>query len=98
MTEQPPSAEALSLAILGEQDLSTETIAREIDALCEQRVSAEIEWCALAARGGDHFQCGHGEGYMDGRLDAEAAIRATAERPARPVCKRCKDRGYINCV
>ena len=41
---------------------------------------AERERCALAARGhGDHSECGHGEGYIDGRLDAEAAIRSLAQ-------------------
>ena len=33
------------------------------------------EMARLAAHGtSDHAECGHGEGYMDGRLDAAAAV------------------------
>jgi hypothetical protein len=50
-----------------------------VDAAATRRaVLAEAE---KAARGGDHSECGHGEGYTDGRLDAAAAIAALAERP-----------------
>ena len=36
-----------------------------------------LEQAADAARGiGDHQDRGHGEGYMDGRYDAEAAVRS----------------------
>lgn len=37
----------------------------------------EREACAKVATGvHDHADCGHGEGYMNGRSDAAAAIRA----------------------
>ena len=40
-------------------------------------IKAEREECAKAAAGyHDHAECGHREGYMDGRRDAFAAIQA----------------------
>jgi hypothetical protein len=83
MTERPPSAEAMKLASR-HADGEVKKCAAEIDTLCEQRVSAETERCAMVAGAGDHDDCEHGAGYMDGRLDAMVAILATAERPAPP--------------
>ncbi len=40
-------------------------------------IAVEREACAKVAAGvHDHADCDHGEGYMDGRRDAAAAIRA----------------------
>ncbi len=59
-------------------DEKDERISRHIAAAHALRaVALEREACAKVAGGHhDHVECGHGEGYMDGRRDAAAAIRA----------------------
>lgn len=47
------------------------------EAKLDKAKAIEREACAKAADGlHDHSECGHGAGYMDGRHDAGAAIRA----------------------
>lgn len=57
--------------------MTTEEYAQRIVDLVNAAVEAEREACAKVAEGyHDHAECGHGEGYMDGRHDAAAAILA----------------------
>ena len=72
--------------------MSTGRVKAEVDRICatvpvatvdqvksviDKAVAAEREACAAVAAGyHDHSECSYGEGYMDGRHDAAAAIRA----------------------
>ncbi len=47
------------------------------EAKLDKARAIEREACATVAAGyHDHAECGHGKGYMNGRYDAAAAIRA----------------------
>jgi hypothetical protein len=96
MAEQPPSAEATELAdfirtSVG-RSLSRYEAIKRIDALCEQRVSAETERCALVAENEakDYAALYVLEGFPEDLKRRDAAeriakrIRAPAERPAPP--------------
>jgi hypothetical protein len=100
-TEQPPSAsrEALDIAECFPDHLDSrhpQRLAQAIDALCEQRVSAETE--RILNLCGPQKEEAWAREWMAVADLIRKRIRAPAERPAPPVCKRCKDRGYINCV
>lgn len=58
-------------------DEEDERISRHIHDVVSRAIALEREACAKAADGlHDHSECGHGAGYIDGRHDAAAAIRA----------------------
>jgi hypothetical protein len=84
MTEQSPSAEALDVAkahIVGE--IYIRELAQEIDALCEQRVSAAVRHFDYAMEALDVIADGDGDPQVIAQQTVDD-IRAPAERPAPP--------------
>jgi hypothetical protein len=81
MTEQPPaSEEALRFAARHSADeITIYEMALDIDAICEQRVSAETERCAQIAHRHRPAVAGWA---LDATETIEREIRAPAERPA----------------